>query len=68
MLIGIGLALVAAGLIAWGAERAGLRLGHLPGDIAIGSGGARFYFPVVTCLLVSAVLTIIIWLLGMVKR
>jgi hypothetical protein len=68
LLIGIGIMFVAAGLIAWCAERAGLRLGHLPGDIALGRGGARFYFPVVTCLLLSAALTLLLWIAGMVKR
>jgi hypothetical protein len=39
-------------------------LGRLPGDIAIERQNFRFYFPLATCLLLSAVLTLIFWLLG----
>lgn len=37
-------------------------LGRLPGDILIRRGNATFYFPLVTCLLLSLVLTIVFWL------
>jgi hypothetical protein len=36
--------------------------GGLPGDIFISRGNFSFYFPVVTCILVSAVLSILVWL------
>ena len=61
-LITLGLALVALGL-AWPFLRR-LGLGRLPGDIAIKTGHGSFYFPVVTCLIVSAVLSLIFWLSG----
>ncbi|HYY46098.1 MAG TPA: DUF2905 domain-containing protein [Candidatus Angelobacter sp.] len=35
-------------------------LGRLPGDIAIDRGNVHFYFPIVTCLLLSVVLTLIL--------
>ena len=57
-----GLVLVAAGLLWPYLSRLGL--GHLPGDIAIHGEHGGFYFPVVTCLLVSLVLTLIFWLAG----
>ena len=42
-------------------------LGKLPGDINVEKGDVRFFFPVVTCLLLSAIVTIILnlilWLL-----
>ena len=41
-----------------------LGLGRLPGDIVIEREGMRFYFPIVTSLLVSAVLTAVLWLLN----
>jgi hypothetical protein len=41
-----------------------LRLGHLPGDIVIRSKNSVFYFPIVTCLLLSALLTLIFSLFG----
>ena len=37
-------------------------LGKLPGDVSIQKGGFSFYFPIVTCILVSLVLTIVNWL------
>lgn len=35
-------------------------LGRLPGDIAVDRGNVHFYFPIVTCLLLSVVLTLIL--------
>jgi hypothetical protein len=37
-------------------------LGRLPGDIAIGRGSTTFYFPVVTCIIISVVLSAVLWL------
>ena len=37
-------------------------LGKLPGDISIHRGNSSFYFPIVTCLLISLVLTLLSWL------
>ncbi len=60
LLIGIGLAFLLAG-IAWPLlSRIGL--GRLPGDIAIQRGDTSFYFPLVTCILVSTVLSALMWL------
>lgn len=61
-LIGAGLLLILLGLIVVLGERVGLRVGRLPGDIRIQGRHGSFYFPVVTCLLLSAVLTLISWL------
>lgn len=61
-LVAAGLVLVALGL-AWPLVRR-LGLGRLPGDIVIKGDHGSFYFPVVTCLVVSAVLSLIFWLLG----
>jgi hypothetical protein len=38
-------------------------LGRLPGDIVIRRDGGAFYFPIVTCIVISVVLTLISWLL-----
>jgi Protein of unknown function (DUF2905) len=38
-----------------------LGLGRLPGDIVIQRDNFTFYFPLVTCLVVSAVLSVILW-------
>lgn len=60
LLIGIGLTLVLAG-IAW-PLLARIGLGRLPGDIMIQRGSTSFYFPLVTCIIVSIVLSALMWL------
>jgi len=57
-----GVLLVAAGL-AW-PLLSRLGLGRLPGDIAIQGEQGGFYFPIVTCIVISAVLSLIFWLMG----
>ncbi|HTW33260.1 MAG TPA: DUF2905 domain-containing protein [Rhizomicrobium sp.] len=60
LLIVLGAILLAAGLLwPWLGH---LGLGRLPGDIAIERPHFRLYFPWVTCLLISVVLTLLIWL------
>jgi hypothetical protein len=59
-LIVLGAVLIVAGLLwPWNPK---LGLGRLPGDIVIERGGFRFYFPIVTCLLVSLVVSAVLWL------
>ncbi|HEX3945026.1 MAG TPA: DUF2905 domain-containing protein [Rhizomicrobium sp.] len=60
LLIVVGILLVAAGLLWPWLLRLGL--GRLPGDIAIQRQNFSFYFPVMTCLVISAVLTLLFWL------
>jgi len=60
-LIGIGVALVAIGVLWPWLTRIGL--GRLPGDIHIEHDGFQFFFPITTGLLISAVVTLILWLL-----
>jgi Protein of unknown function (DUF2905) len=58
MLIVLGLLMTALGvLISLGA-------GRLPGDIVIRGKHSVFYFPLVTCLLISAVLSLVLWLVN----
>jgi hypothetical protein len=59
-LIGLGLVLLFAGLAWPWLGRIGL--GRLPGDILIQRDGTTFYFPLVTCLLISIVLSGLFWL------
>ena len=37
--------------------------GKMPGDIVVESERSKFYFPIVTCLIVSIVLSVIVWLM-----
>jgi hypothetical protein len=62
LLVTLGVILVAAGLLWPYLSRLGL--GRLPGDIAIQGERGGFYFPVVTCLVVSVALSLIFWLAG----
>ncbi|HEU5315254.1 MAG TPA: DUF2905 domain-containing protein [Chloroflexota bacterium] len=55
----VGLALAAVGLLLTVAGRLPF-LGRLPGDIAIQRGSWSFYFPVVTCLIISVVLSLVL--------
>jgi hypothetical protein len=58
-LIVLGIVIIVAG-IAW-PWLARLGLGRLPGDIRIETESGGFYFPVVTCLLISIVLSLLLW-------
>ena len=62
MLVVGGLLMAAAGVVLWSGAGRGW-LGRLPGDINYSKGVFSFHFPVVTCLLVSGVLTLLMWLL-----
>jgi Protein of unknown function (DUF2905) len=59
-LIGVGLVILVVG-IAWPIFLR-IGLGRLPGDILITRGGTSFYFPLVTCIVVSIALSAIFWL------
>jgi hypothetical protein len=60
-LIGLGLGLVLLGLVwPWLGK---LGLGRLPGDVTIERGNFRFYFPVATSLVVSVLVSLLLWLL-----
>ncbi len=63
LLVGFGGVLVLAGLV-WLVLPSIPWLGRLPGDIRIERRGFGFYFPVVTCLVVSVVLSAVLWLVG----
>jgi hypothetical protein len=64
ILIGAGLVLVLLGVLFMAAERLPVRWGHLPGDIVVRGRHGAFYFPVVTCLLVSVLLSFVMWAIG----
>lgn len=62
-LIVAGAILIVAGLLISFGGRLPFRLGRLPGDIVILGKNSVFYFPLVTCLLLSLVLSFVLWLL-----
>ena len=62
ILIVIGLALAALGLLVTVVPA--LRPGRLPGDLAFGSGNVRLYVPLGTSLVLSVILSLVLWLVS----
>ncbi len=63
-MITAGFVLVALGVVIVLLERLHIHLGRLPGDIVLRSKGGTFYFPVVTCMLISILASLLMWLLN----
>ena len=61
LLVIVGLLIAAVGVVLWSGVGKGW-LGRLPGDIHYTKGNFSFHFPIVTCLIVSVVLTLLLWL------
>jgi hypothetical protein len=66
MLVIGGVVLIIIGLL-WQVGGRFLNLGRLPGDIAIEKENVRFYFPIVTCILISVVLSLIMYIVRLFK-
>lgn len=66
LLIIAGVVLIVAGLL-WQVGGKYFQLGRLPGDIVVEKENVRFYFPVVTCILVSVVLSLIFYVIRLFK-
>jgi DUF2905 family protein len=62
VLIVLGLAILAAGLL-W-PYLSQIGLGRLPGDIVIERKNVTFYFPLMTCLLVSVLISLVFWVVN----
>ena len=62
ILIYTGLFLVFAGLIVMVLNRIGIYPGKLPGDIIYKKGHSTFYFPIVTCIIISVILSVLFWI------
>jgi len=63
MLILAGVVLIAAGVLVTLLAKSPIPLGRLPGDIRIQGKNGSFYFPIVTCLLLSAAISLVLWIL-----
>jgi hypothetical protein len=71
--IGKALLILAAVIAAVGAflyfsGRLPFRLGRLPGDISWQGKHTTIYFPIVTCIVISVILTLIFWVIGQFRR
>ena len=62
VLVIIGLVIAGIGLI-WVLAPGLPPLGRLPGDIVIERENSRFYFPIVTCIVISVVISLVTWLI-----
>lgn len=62
-LIVIGIVIVLVGILWPWLGRLGL--GHLPGDIVIDRGNLKLYFPITTCVLISVVISLILWAINL---
>ncbi len=70
LLIGLGALLIVGGAVVLLLGKMNVPIGRLPGDIAwkSRSGNTQVYFPVVTCIVLSVVLSLVMWLLNHFKR
>jgi hypothetical protein len=68
VLILVGAVLVVAGVVLVGMGRMNVPLGRLPGDIVYRGKNSTIYLPLATSILVSVVLTIVLYVVGRWKR
>jgi hypothetical protein len=68
VLLSLGALLLVGGGILLSADRLGLPLGRLPGDIAVRGKNVAFYAPIATCLVLSVLLSLISWLVNRFRR
>jgi hypothetical protein len=61
-LVAVGIVVAIAGVLLWKFGGFG-PLGRLPGDISVQTENFSLHFPIVTCLLLSVVITVVMWLL-----
>jgi hypothetical protein len=62
LLITMGLLLIVIGLFVTFAGRLPFRIGRLPGDIYVQGKHTSFYFPLVTCIVLSVIFSLVMWL------
>jgi hypothetical protein len=63
-----GIVLVVIGAFFAFGGRLPFRVGRLPGDIAYQGKNSSFYFPIVTCIVLSVALTLILWVINLFRR
>lgn len=68
MLLIFGIVLVVVGVFLLTGSKLPFRLGHLPGDVAYRGKNGSFYFPIVTCIILSIALTLISWIIHYFRR
>ena len=67
-LIFFGALIAIVGVVVLVSSRANLPIGRLPGDIVYRGKNTTFYFPIVTCIVLSVVLSLVFWIIGRFQR
>ncbi len=68
ILLIIGIVLIGVGALLILGAKLPFRLGRLPGDIVVQGRNGSFYFPIVTCIIVSVALTLLMWIVNFFRR
>lgn len=68
LLVVLGVLMAAVGALLWFGAKLPFHLGRLPGDIVWRGERSTFYFPIVTCLVLSAALTLLLWIASQFRR
>ena len=68
ILVGVGLGIVVLGILFWFGAFRWLPLGRLPGDIAYDRGPVKLYIPIVSMLVLSAFVSIVLWIIGALRK
>ena len=68
LLIVLGIVLAGVGALFVLGGKLPFRLGRLPGDIVYQGRNGSFYFPVITCILLSVVLSLLLWVVNHFRR
>jgi ribose/xylose/arabinose/galactoside ABC-type transport system permease subunit len=68
IIVVLGGVLIVVGLVIMLLGRAHVPIGRLPGDVVYRGKNSTVYFPIVTCVVISVVLSLVMWLVGRVGR
>jgi hypothetical protein len=68
LLLALGIVVAIIGALLYFGARLPFRLGRLPGNIIHRSEHTTFYFPIVSCLVISVVLSVVLWLFSHFRR
>jgi hypothetical protein len=68
LLLFVGVLLVLIGTLFYLGPKLPFRLGRLPGDVSYRGPHGTFYFPLVSCLVISMVVSLLLWLINHLRR
>ena len=68
MLVALGGLVLVVGLVLILAGKVNLPIGRLPGDIVVRGKNTTFYFPLMTSIVLSVILTLVLWVVNRMRR